>query len=64
MTQIKTLMAKNPQELDEQVNAALREVWTRTREIRTSYHDGWLVAVLIYDTVEEPRPDQPEGKYL
>ena len=64
MTQIKTLMAKSPQELDEQVNAALREVWTRTSEIRTSYHDGWLVAVLIYDAVEEPRPDQPEGKYL
>jgi hypothetical protein len=64
MTQIKTLMAKTPQELDEQVNAALREVWTRTREIRTAYHDGWLVAVLIYDAVEEPRPDQPEGKYL
>ena len=54
MTQIKTLMAKSPQELDEQVNAALR----------TSYHNGWLAAVLIYDAVEEPPPEQPEGKYL
>ena len=25
---------------------------------------GWLVAVLIYDAVEAPPPDQPEGKYL
>jgi hypothetical protein len=64
MTQIRTIIADNPQDFDTQVNAALREIWTRTREIRTSYDNGRLVAVLIYSAAEEPRQDQPEGEYL
>jgi hypothetical protein len=55
MTQIKTIMAQHPEELDAAVNAALREDerWARTREIRTHYHNGWLVAILVYAAPEE-----------
>jgi hypothetical protein len=54
MTQIKTIMAQRPEDLDAAVNAALREDerWARTREIRTHYHDGTLVAILVYDAPE------------
>jgi hypothetical protein len=64
MTQIRTIIANNPLDFDTQVNAALREIWTRTREIRTSYHDGRLIAVLIYSAAEAPQRDQPDGEYL
>jgi hypothetical protein len=55
MTQIKTIIAQRPEELDAAVNAVLREdgVWACTREIRTHYHDGWLVAILVCAAPEE-----------
>jgi hypothetical protein len=56
MTQSKTIMAQRPEELDAAVNAALREdeAWARTRAIQTHDHDGWLVAVLVYDARDPP----------
>jgi hypothetical protein len=57
MTRIKTIMAPRPEELDAAVNAALREdeVWARPRATQTHDHDGWLVAVLVYDARDAPR---------
>jgi hypothetical protein len=42
MTQIKTIMAQRPEELDAAVNAALREdaVWARTRGIHQARPSG------------------------
>jgi len=64
MTQIKTIMAQRPEELDAAVNAALREdeVWARTRAIHTHDHDGWRVAVLVYDARDAPRTFPPPAR--
>jgi hypothetical protein len=63
MTQIKTIMAQSPEAFDAAVNAALREGerWARTLEVRTSYRDGWLVAILVYNGPEARavEADQP-----
>jgi hypothetical protein len=63
MTQIKTIMAQSPEAFDAAVNAALREgeTWACTREVRTFYRDGWLVAILVYDAPEARgvEADQP-----
>ena len=63
MMQIKTIMAQSPEAFDAAVNGALREgeTWARTREVRTSYRDGWLVAILVYDVPEARavEADQP-----
>jgi hypothetical protein len=55
MTQVKTIMAQRPEDLDAAVNAALREDerWARTREIRTHYDGGTLVAILVYQAPDD-----------
>jgi hypothetical protein len=55
--QIQTIKATDPEAFTA-VNAALREGerWARTRAIQTHYHDGWLVAILVYSAPDEPAP--------
>jgi hypothetical protein len=64
MTQIKTIIAQRPEDLDAAVNAALREDerWTRRREIHTHDHDGWLVAILVYAASEEGAGREQRGR--
>jgi hypothetical protein len=64
MTQLDTLMTQSPQAWDEQVTAARWEIWTRTRESRTSSRDGWLVAGRLDDAVGAPGPDQARRHVL
>jgi hypothetical protein len=59
MTQILTVHERDPAAFDAAVNAALRESerWAKTRAIRTYYHNGWFVAVLVWSA-----PDSPPGR--
>jgi hypothetical protein len=54
MTQVKTIVAQRPEDLDAAVNAALceDERWAHTREIHTHDHNGWLVVILVYTAAD------------